>query len=154
MIIVGIYNLQNNILQVCTLLIHSSGITFSRQLLSLMNWQQKCIVCTKQLPSWHLNSVKVYTRRSLHKAYRQVCCKEPLSFGWKITSLVSFSSAPFNLHCYGKPLDLDRAQNHWGHHNRVWQLPFSHLFGSKIKIPGKVNPGNTEISHTAFETAV
>lgn len=48
----------------------------------------------------------------IHKAYRQVCCKEPLSFGWKITSLVSFGFAPFNLHCYGKPLDLDRAQNH------------------------------------------
>lgn len=88
------------------------------------------------------------------KAYRQVCCKEPLSFGWKITSLVSFGFAPFNLHCYGKPLDLDRAQNHWGHHNRVWQLLFSHLFGSKIKIPGKVNPGSIEISHTALETAV
>ncbi len=89
----------------------------------------------------------------IHKAYRQVCCKEPLSFGWKITSLVSYGFAPFNLHCYGKPLDLDRAQNHWGHHNRVWQLPFSHLFGSKIKIPGKVNPGSIEISHTALETA-
>lgn len=87
--------------------------------------------------------------QSLHKAYRQVCCKEPLSFGWKITSLVCFSFTPFNLHCYGKPLDLGRAQNHWGHYNRVWQLLFSHLFGSKIKIPGKVNPGSPEISDTA-----
>lgn len=79
------------------------------------------------------------------KAYRHVCCKELLSYGWKITSLVSFGFAPFNLLCYGKPLDLDRAQNHWGHHNGVWQLLFSQLFGTKIKIPGKVNPGSIDI---------
>lgn len=92
--------------------------------------------------------------KNTHKAYRQVCCKEPLSFGLKITSLVSFGFAPFNLYCYGKPLDLDRAENHWGHHNGVWQLLFSHLFGSKIKIPGKVNTGWMEISRTSLGTAV
>ena len=129
-----------------TLPLHSSSITFSRQLLILVNWQQKLIVS-------HKTTSKLAFELNL-KPYRQVCCKEPLSFGWKITSLVSFGFAPFNLHCYGKPLDLDRAQNHWGHHNRVWQLLFSHLFGSKIKIPGKVNPGSREISHTALETAV
>lgn len=92
--------------------------------------------------------------KNTHKAYRQVCCKEPLSFGLKITSLVSFGFAPFNLYCYGKPLDLDRAENHWGHHNGVWQLLFSHVFGSKIKIPGKVNTGWMEISRTTLGTAV
>lgn len=92
--------------------------------------------------------------KNTHKAYRQVCCKEPLSFGLKITSLVSFGFAPFNLYCYGKPLDLDRAENHWGHHNGVWQLLFSHLFGSKIKIPGKVNTGWMEISCATLGTAV
>lgn len=92
--------------------------------------------------------------KNTHKAYRQVCCKEPLSFGLKITSLVSFGFAPFNLYCYGKPLDLDRAENHWGHHNGVWQLLFSHLFGSKIKIPGKVNTEWMEISRTTLGTTV
>lgn len=106
-------------------------------------------------PSWidskkHIMSHKTTSKLAFKlnlKPYRQVCCKEPLSFGWKITSIVSFGFAPFNLHCYGKPLDLDWAQNHWSHHNRVWQLPFSHLFGSKIKIPGKVNPGSINMSY-------
>lgn len=123
--------------------------TFSRQLLFLVNWQRKTYCLTQ-------NNFQVGFKccQKIHKAYRQVCCKEPLSFALKITSLVSFGFAPFNLHCYGKPLDLDRAQNHWGHHNGVWQLLFSHLFGSKIKIPGKVNLGSIEISHTTLETAV
>lgn len=140
-------NLDNDLLQGMVLL-HSASIPV-RQSLRLMNWQQNCIVSNKTT-----SKLAFKFCQSLHKAYRQVCCKEPLSFGWKITSLVSFGFAPFNLHCYGKPLDLGRAQNHWGHHNRVWQLPFSHLFGSKIKIPGKVNPGSAEISHTNLETAV
>lgn len=128
---------------------HSLSITFSRQLLILMNWHLKLIV-------WHKTTSKLafIFCQSLHKAYRRVCCKEPLSFGWRITSLVSFGFAPCNLHCYGKPLDLDRAQNHWGQHNRVWQVPFSNLFGSKIKIPGKVDPWSIEISYTALKTDV
>lgn len=125
---------------------HSLSITFSRQLLILMNWHLKLIV-------WHKTTSKLafIFCQSLHKAYRRVCCKEPLSFGWRITSLVSFGFAPCNLHCYGKPLDLDRAQNHWGQHNRVWQVPFSNLFGSKIKIPGKVDPWSIESILYSFE---
>lgn len=128
---------------------HSLSITFSRQLLILMNWHLKLIV-------WHKTTSKLafIFCQSLHKAYRRVCCKEPLSFGWRITSLVSFGFAPCNLHCYGKPLDLDRAQNHWDQHNRVWQVPFSNLFGSKIKIPGKVDPWSIEISYIALKTDV
>lgn len=123
-------------IQICVSIQYNSEVQYPFLMLDWIPYELiEEISCVTQ----NLFHVGFKIGQMIHMAYRQVCCKEFLSFGWKITSLVSFNYAPFNLHCYGKPLDLDRAHNHWGHHNGVWQLLFSHLFGDKIKLPGKVN---------------
>lgn len=121
---------------------------FLKTVTDSLNWRQKVLSHTTSKLDLNVALIK-------HTGYTdKFVAKGPLPFRLKITSLVSFGFTPFNLHCYGKPLDLDRAQNHWGHHNGVWQLLFSHLFRIKIKIPGKVNQARLEISFTTLETAV
>lgn len=65
--------LQNNILKAYTLPLHSSSVTFSRQLLILVNWQQKRIVSHKTTSKLDLNSAKEYTRRTDKFVVKNLC---------------------------------------------------------------------------------
>lgn len=67
------FHLQNNLLQACTLPLHSSSITFSRQLLILLNWQQKLIVSDKTTSKLDLNSVKEYKIRTDKFVVKNLC---------------------------------------------------------------------------------